>query len=123
MRSSALGNALVVAGAVIGVVTVVALAVDYSPSLTPEMIKLLFYKGLGAAAVGMMIVGTWIGRGGRDKIRQAEESHVAKPVSPDQRVDDLALQEGTAGLLSDNAASYDEKAETPEHLNSPSREG
>ncbi len=108
-----------VAGAVIGVVTVVAIAVDYSPSLTPEMIKLLFYKGLGAAAVGTMIVGTWIARGGREKIRQAEESNVVKPVSPDPRVDDLALQEGATGLLSDNAASYREKAETPEHLNAP----
>jgi hypothetical protein len=43
-----------------------AVVTDYSLSLTPERIELLFYKGLKEAAVGLMIVDTLIGRVGRD---------------------------------------------------------
>ncbi len=50
-------------------------------------------------------------------------ANVVKPISTNAHVDDLALQEGATGLLSDSAASYRENAETPEHLNSPPKEG
>lgn len=58
---------LVTAGAVTGVATVTAIATGYEIRLTPEMIQLLTYKALGAAAIGLIIAGTWIGRGGSQK--------------------------------------------------------
>ena len=69
MRIKTVSNILVAMGAVVGVATVAIIALDYSPTLTPEMVNLLFYKGLGAAAVGLIIVGTIIGRIGRDHRR------------------------------------------------------
>lgn len=70
MRTSTVGNVLVVAGAFVGVIAIAAVSTDYSPSLSREMVALLFYKGLGAAAVGLMLVGTWVARGGRRKERK-----------------------------------------------------
>lgn len=64
MRPSTLGSTLLIAGAAAGVVAIGAVIMDYSPSLTPEMMKLLFYNGLGAASVGLMIAGTLIPRVG-----------------------------------------------------------
>jgi len=72
MRVKTVANVLVAAGAVVGIATVAVIALDYSPSLTPEMVKLLFYKGLGAAAVGLIVVGTIMGRIGRDRERQTD---------------------------------------------------
>jgi hypothetical protein len=69
MRIKTIGNVLVAAGAVIGVATVTAIATGIEIRLTPEMIQLLTYKALGAAAVGLIIVGTWIGRGGTQRAR------------------------------------------------------
>lgn len=60
---------LVAAGAVVGIATVTAIATGYEIQLTPEMIQLLTYKAFGAAAVGLIVVGTWIGRGGSKKDR------------------------------------------------------
>lgn len=62
---SRLGNALVIAGAVVGAATVTAMALGFSPHLSEYMINLLFYKGLGAAAIGLIVVGTWIARQAR----------------------------------------------------------
>jgi len=72
MRPSTLGNALLIAGAADGAVAIGAVVTGYSPDLTPEMIKLLFYKGFGAAAVGLMVVGTFIGKIGREREKKTE---------------------------------------------------
>jgi hypothetical protein len=64
LRIKTIGNLLVTAGALLGVATVAAIAAGIEIRLTPEMIQLLTYKALGAAAIGLIIVGTWIGRGG-----------------------------------------------------------
>jgi len=66
-RMSAVGNALVLAGGAVGVAAVVGLATDFKVVLTPEMVQLLVYKGLAAAAVGLIVVGSWLGRRGRQQ--------------------------------------------------------
>ena len=67
IRMSAVGNALVLAGGAVGVAAVVGLATDFKIVLTPEMVQLLVYKGLAAAAVGLIVVGSWLGRRGRQQ--------------------------------------------------------
>jgi hypothetical protein len=74
MRVRTVGNLLVAAGAAVGVVAVAAIATGYQIRLTPEMIQLLTYKALGAAAVGLIVVGTWIGRGGNQTDHVPSES-------------------------------------------------
>lgn len=69
---SALGNGLVVAGAVVGVATVAAVAGGYEIVLTPAMVHLLVYKGLAAAAVGLIVAGSWLGRRGRQQESQTK---------------------------------------------------
>ena len=78
---------LVAAGAVVGVATVASIATGYEIQLTPHMIQLLTYKAFGAAAIGLIIVGTWIGRGGSAKHRDA---------SRDAQGGNEALREGPA---------------------------
>jgi hypothetical protein len=68
------GNVLVAAGAVIGVATVTAIATGYEIQLTPEMIQLLTYKAFGAAAIGLIIAGTWLGRGGTERHRDSRSN-------------------------------------------------
>ena len=97
MRPSTLGNVLLIAGAAVAVVAVVAVVTGYSPNLTPEMTKLLFYKGLGAAAVGLMIVGTLIGRVGRR--REKQEAAPAKS-SASRSSSDPMLRDATPGIES-----------------------
>jgi hypothetical protein len=65
LRISSLGNGLVVAGSLIGVAIVAMVATGTEVALTPAMIQLVIYKGLAAAAVGLIVVGSWIGRRGR----------------------------------------------------------
>jgi hypothetical protein len=65
MRLSTLGNGLVIAGGAVGVATVTAIATGTEIVLTPAMVQLLIYKGLAAAAVGLIVVGSWLGRRGR----------------------------------------------------------
>jgi len=65
MRMSSLGNALVIAGATVGVATVAAIATGTEIVLTPAMVQLLIYKGLGAMAIGLIVAGSWLGRKGR----------------------------------------------------------
>jgi hypothetical protein len=67
---SAVGNSLVVAGAAVGVATVAAVASGYEIVLTPAMVHLLVYKTLAAAAVGLIVVGSWLGRRGRQQESQ-----------------------------------------------------
>jgi len=86
MRISTVGNVLVIAGAFVGAAAIVAVATDFSPSLSPEMITLLFYKGLGAAAVGLMLVGTWIARSGRRIERPPEQPRVLTARPPGSEV-------------------------------------
>ena len=66
-RMSALGNGLVIAGAAVAVATVGASAAGYEIVLTPAMVHLLTYKALAAAAVGLIVVGSWLGRRGRQQ--------------------------------------------------------
>lgn len=68
-RISALGNGMVIAGGLVGVATVAFVATGAEITLTPAMIQLLVYKGLAAAAVGLIVVGSWIGRRGRQRER------------------------------------------------------
>lgn len=65
VRMSSLGNGLVIAGGVVGVATVAAIATGTEIVLTPAMVQLLIYKGLAAAALGLIVVGSWLGRRGR----------------------------------------------------------
>jgi hypothetical protein len=69
---SAVGNGLVVAGAAVGVATVAAVASGYEIVLTPAMVHLLVYKALAAAAVGLIVVGSWLGRRGRQQESQTK---------------------------------------------------
>ena len=71
-RMSALGNGLVVAGAAVAVATVGASAAGYEIVLTPAMVHLLVYKALAAAAVGLIVVGSWLGRRGRQQESQTK---------------------------------------------------
>lgn len=70
-RLSALGNALVVGGALVGAATVAAVATGADINLTPAMIQLLIYKGVAAASIGLIVAGSWIGRRGRQQERDA----------------------------------------------------
>lgn len=78
LRMSALGNGLVIAGALVGVATVAVVATGTEIMLTPAMIQLLVYKGLAAVAVGIIIVGSWVGRRGRQQERDANHAGTAK---------------------------------------------
>ncbi len=71
-RMSAVGNGLVVAGAAVGAVTVAAVASGYEIVLTPAMVHLLVYKALAAAAVGLIVAGSWLGRRGRQQESQTQ---------------------------------------------------
>lgn len=70
-RMSTLGNGLVIAGAIVGVATVALVATGTEITLTPAMIQLLVYKGLAAAAIGLIVAGSWLGRRGRQQEREA----------------------------------------------------
>ena len=70
LRLSTLGNVFVVAGSVVGVATVAAVATGAEITLTPAMIQLLIYKGLAAMALGLIVVGSWLGRRGRQHERE-----------------------------------------------------
>jgi hypothetical protein len=71
-RMSAVGNGLVIAGAAVAVATVGASAAGYEIVLTPAMVHLLTYKALAAAAVGLIVVGSWLGRRGRQQESQTK---------------------------------------------------
>jgi hypothetical protein len=73
-RMSALGNGLVISGAAVAVATVGASAAGYEIVLTPAMVHLLVYKGLAAAAVGLIVVGSWLGRHGRQQESRTKTS-------------------------------------------------
>ena len=82
-RLSTLGNGLVIAGAAVGVAAVVGFATDFKIVLTPEMVHLLVYKGLAAAAVGLIVVGSWLGRRGRQQDSQTKDADgMLSPGSP-----------------------------------------
>ncbi|MEO7502789.1 MAG: hypothetical protein ABIW94_09140 [Gemmatimonadaceae bacterium] len=74
---SSLGNGLVIGGGAIGVATVAAIATGTEIVLTPAMVQLLIFKGLAAAAVGLIVVGSWLGRRGRqhDRVALGAASH------------------------------------------------
>ena len=75
MRMSSLGNGLVIAGGAVGVATVAAVATGTEIVLTPAMVQLLIYKGLAAAAIGLIVAGSWLGRRGRQLDRSAKEAN------------------------------------------------
>jgi hypothetical protein len=64
LRMSSVGHGLVIAGGAIGMATVTAIATGTDIVLTPAMVQLLIFKGLAAAAVGLIVVGSWLGRRG-----------------------------------------------------------
>lgn len=74
IRTSALGNVLVIAGGLVGAATVAAVATGIEITLTPAMIHLLVYKGLAAAAVGLIVAGSWVGRRGRQQEQDTRRS-------------------------------------------------
>ena len=81
--SRVVGNVLVMAGAVVGVAAVTAVATGFEIRLSPEMMQLLTYKALGAAAAGLIIAGTWVGRAGsrghpQNDLGAHERSNAAK---------------------------------------------
>jgi hypothetical protein len=76
-----IGDTLTILGALVGVFGVVAMAIKLKIVLTPDMQQLLFYKGLFAAAAGLLVVGAWIGRRGRAAAREELEER--------QRLDEL----------------------------------
>lgn len=75
MRLSSLGNGLVIAGGALGVASVTAIATGTELVLSPAMIQLLIYKGLAAAAVGLIVVGSWLGRRGRQQERTGKGAY------------------------------------------------
>jgi len=107
------GNVLVAAAAVVGVGTITAIATGYELHLTTEMVQLLIYKAFGAAAVGLMIVGTWIGRAGAGSLDFASES--VQPSLDDfpQPIDKPALSPDGVGDI------YLNSPLTPDHAAAP----
>ena len=79
LRLSAVGNALVIGGSVVGVGAVVAVATGAEITLTPAIMQLLLYKGLAAAALGLIIVGSWVGRRGRRQEREGVQDQISHP--------------------------------------------
>lgn len=67
MRLSRLGNVLVFAGAGVGVATAAGIASGYEIALSPAMTQLIIYKGFAAAAVGLILAGSWMARRGRQQ--------------------------------------------------------
>lgn len=82
IRMSAVGNALVLAGGAVGVAAVVGFATGFKIVLTPEMVHLLVYKGLAAAAVGLIVVGSWVGRRGRQQESADNANELLTPGVP-----------------------------------------
>jgi hypothetical protein len=78
IRLSTVGNGLVIAGGAVGVATVAAIATGTEIALTPAMVQLLIFKGLAAAAVGLIVVGSWLGRRGRQREESAEGGDAVK---------------------------------------------
>lgn len=74
MRMSALGNGLVTAGSVVGVAAVTAIGMGYEIVLTPAVTQLVIYKGIAAAVVGLIVVGSWLGRRGRQEEREKKSA-------------------------------------------------
>ena len=98
IRLSAVGNALVLAGGAVGIAAVVGLATDFKVVLTPEMVQLLVYKGLAAAAVGLIVVGSLLGRRGRQQESQADDALLTPgipPFSPNERSYEEATTKNT----------------------------
>jgi type VI protein secretion system component VasK len=102
-RTVLLGNVLVAAGAIVGVATVTAIATGYQIVLTPEMIRILIYKGLAAAALGLMVAGTWIGRRGRRKEQERQTGVIEREAVNMKRDDNRALAAASPEAL-DSAA-------------------
>jgi hypothetical protein len=72
IRMSSLGNGLVIAGGAVGVATVAAIATGTEIVLTPAMVQLLIYKAFAAAAIGLIVAGSWLGRRGRQHDQSAK---------------------------------------------------
>jgi energy-converting hydrogenase Eha subunit B len=75
-----LGDNLVRAGAFVGVIGAIAMAVKLKIELTPGMQQVLFYKGTFAAAAVLLILGAWYGRQGR--IEEAEAKKMEELNAP-----------------------------------------
>jgi len=90
-RLTSIGNGLVIAGGAVGIATVTAIATGTEIVLTPAMVQLLIFKGLAAAAVGLIVVGSWLGRRGRQHDQAAMG---ASTNTPELEAGSLPLREG-----------------------------
>ena len=70
---------MVIAGGAVGIATVTAIATGTEIILTPAMIQLVIYKSLAAAALGLIVVGSWLGRRGRQRDQAAVEATARTP--------------------------------------------
>ncbi len=113
MRPSTLGNVLLIAGAAVGVAAIAAVVIDFSPNLTAEMIKLLFYKGLGAASVGLMIVGTLMARAGREREKQRDITAAEANLVRVRQPSDPMLHDETPGIDSIGSRDSRERVARP----------
>lgn len=84
---SVVGDALVGAGSIVAVATVVAVATGYNIDLTPAMVHLLVYKGLAAAAMGLIVAGSWIGRHNRQEMRNVVPAPTSVGQLPERAAD------------------------------------
>jgi hypothetical protein len=57
-----LGSILTTVGGVLGAAGVVGLAAGFNIKIPPEWVSLMFYKLLFAAAIGLVVAGSLIGR-------------------------------------------------------------
>lgn len=93
-RMKTVGNVLVTAGAVVGAGTITAIAAGYEIRLTPEMVELLIYKAFGAAAIGLMVVGTFIGRSSNHRRDDVDAGLQHKPEDIPGQMEAPALRPG-----------------------------
>lgn len=101
-----MGNALVLAGGAVGVAAVVGLATGFKVVLTPEMVDLLVYKGLAAAAVGLIVVGSWLGRRGRQQESVSNANELLTPGVPPFPGNDRTYEEATTKTTKDTKKNF-----------------
>lgn len=79
--STTAAKVMTMAGGILGMAGVIAMAVGFKITLTPAMQELLFYKGLFAASAGLLIFGAILGRQAhRQKERERAAGELPQPV-------------------------------------------
>jgi hypothetical protein len=93
------GNVLIGAGGVVATAAVIAVSVGLKFSVPPELYTVVVYKGMFAAAAGLMIVGAMVGRHANEKRKSAERdrrlSEAGRPqsLSPPRALDSASHSE------------------------------